>query len=100
LIGCIAVSWGSSIMTALNRRRAVNFIRENIVRKKDDPSRLFSIREKQVVDLVVQGTTNQQIARKLDISEKMVEKILTRVYRKTKTQCRTELAVWILSKRS
>jgi DNA-binding NarL/FixJ family response regulator len=64
--------------------------------KKDGQSSLLSPREQQIVNLLIQGLTNRQIARRIGVSEKWVEKLLTKMYRKTNTQCRTELVVWVL----
>jgi DNA-binding NarL/FixJ family response regulator len=55
-------------------------------------------REKEITVLVATGASNKQIARQLFISEKTVRNTMTRVFEKTCTQCRTELAVqWVCS---
>ena len=58
----------------------------------------LSPREKEITVLVATGASNKQIARQLAISEKTVKNTLTKVFEKTRTQCRTELAVqWVCS---
>ncbi len=58
----------------------------------------LSPREKEITVLVATGASNKQIARKLFISEKTVKNILTKVFEKTSTQSRTELAIqWVCS---
>ncbi len=53
-------------------------------------------REKEITVLVATGASNKQIARQLVISERTVKNILTKVFDKTSTQTRTELAVqWV-----
>lgn len=66
---------------------------------KKDIQVLLSPREEQTTHLLVQGIKNKQIAEQLGVSEKMVEKLLTKIYRKTNTQCRTELVALMLNKR-
>lgn len=46
--------------------------------------------------LVVAGASNKEIARQLAISEKTVKNTLTRVFVKTNTLSRTQLAVLIV----
>jgi DNA-binding NarL/FixJ family response regulator len=53
----------------------------------------LSQREKEITALVATGVSNKEIARQLAISEKTVKNILTKVFAKTCTQSRTELAV-------
>ncbi len=53
-------------------------------------------REKEITVLVATGASNKQIARQLFISERTVKNILSKVFDKTSTQSRTELAVqWV-----
>ena len=55
-------------------------------------------REKEILRLLATGASNKEIARQLAISEKTVKNILTKVFVKTCTQSRTELAVqWVCS---
>ena len=57
---------------------------------------LLSERESQIAALVVAGASNKEIARQLEISTQTVKNTLTRVFDKTGTRSRTQLAVLIL----
>ena len=57
---------------------------------------LLSERESQIAALVVTGASNKEIARQLEISLQTVKNTLTRVFGKTGTRSRTQLAVWVL----
>jgi len=67
---------------------------------KKDIQMLLSPREVQTLNLLVQGIKNKKIAEQLSVSEKMVEKLLTKMYRKTNTQCRTELVALMLNRKT
>jgi len=55
-------------------------------------------REKEITVLVATGASNKQIAHELFISVNTVKTILAKVFEKTSTQSRTELAVrWLSS---
>lgn len=56
----------------------------------------LSERESQIAALVVTGASNKEIARQLEISLQTVKNTLTRVFGKTGTRSRTQLAVWVL----
>jgi len=64
------------------------------------PKVQLSPREQETLDLVIEGLTNQQIAIRLGVSEKMVEKNLTHMYQKIGTRCRTGAVVWALEQRN
>ncbi len=57
---------------------------------------LLSPREKEVALLVTRGITNKQIAKELAISKQTVKNVLTKVFDKTKTQSRSQLAVLLV----
>ena len=88
-MGCVGSSWSLFFLV---------FILAGGMGKKDAQYPSFTPREQQVVNLLIQGLTNKQIARQIGVSEKWVEKLLTKIYRKTNTQCRAELVAWILSR--
>ncbi len=50
-------------------------------------------REREIAALVATGASNKEIARELTISIKTVKNILTKVFAKTGTRSRTELAI-------
>jgi DNA-binding NarL/FixJ family response regulator len=53
-------------------------------------------RQQEIVQLVVSGASNKEIAQQLVISTKTVKNTLTTVFAKTNTQSRTQLAVqWL-----
>nr|AIU44632.1 putative OmpR transcriptional regulator [Cyanophora paradoxa] len=56
----------------------------------------FTPREQSVLNLVVEGLMNKQIAAKLNISVRIVEKYVSRLFVKTKTRGRTELVKYAL----
>lgn len=69
---------------------------------EDSPSNnkpLLSHREQQVLDLLLQELTNKQISVQLGISEKMAEKILHNIYKKTGTRCRVGTVIWALKRK-
>jgi DNA-binding NarL/FixJ family response regulator len=55
--------------------------------------RIFSLtnKEQEILNLVVAGFMNKEIARKLNISSRNVEKYVSRLFNKTLTRSRTEL---------
>jgi DNA-binding CsgD family transcriptional regulator len=53
----------------------------------------LTAREQQVADLVVEGLSNSQIARRLHVTEETVKKHLTHVFGKTRCSSRTQLAL-------
>ena len=58
---------------------------------------IFSEREKEVIDLLVQGKSNKQIALQLKVSNRTVEFHLSNIYSKLGVSSRTE-AVLLLMK--
>jgi DNA-binding CsgD family transcriptional regulator len=55
-------------------------------------------REQQVLGLLVQGLTNRQIARRLDIAERTVRKHLDAVYSKSEARGRASVTAWWLQR--
>jgi DNA-binding NarL/FixJ family response regulator len=60
---------------------------------KQTPFRLAA-RERQIVDLLVEGCTNKEIASRLSVSDQTVKNRLTVLYRKTGVSGRVALAVF------
>jgi DNA-binding CsgD family transcriptional regulator len=56
----------------------------------------LSQREREVAALVSTGASNKEIARQLDLSTKTIKNVLTKVFVKTGTRSRTELAVHLV----
>jgi len=67
------------------------------MRNGDSPLKnkpILSLREQ--LDLLIEGLTNRQIAARIGICEKTVEKILAKLYRKANTHCRAGTVAWAL----
>lgn len=56
----------------------------------------LSPREREIAELVAIGAPNKEIARRLSLSEKTVKNVLTKVFIKTNTQSRTQLALHVV----
>ncbi|TXK74533.1 response regulator transcription factor [Paenibacillus sp. N3.4] len=67
-------------------------------KQQDDGMPMLSEREKEVVELLVKGYTNQEIATDLHITEVTVKKHLTAVFRKLNVRNRTQLVNSYLKK--
>jgi DNA-binding NarL/FixJ family response regulator len=63
-------------------------------RAEPDPLGELSAREREVLELLVEGLPNKLIARRLDISEKTVKSHLTRIFRELGVTDRTQAALW------
>src|SRR3954469_9658505 len=63
-------------------------------RAEPDPLAGLSAREREVLELLVQGLPNKLIARRLQISDKTVKSHLTRIFRELDVTDRTQAALW------
>jgi DNA-binding NarL/FixJ family response regulator len=63
-------------------------------RAEPDPIGSLSVREREVLALLVEGLANKLIARRLEISEKTVKSHLTRIFRELGVTDRTQAALW------
>lgn len=63
-------------------------------RGEDEPARLLSDREQEVLRLVAQGLANKQIGRRLAISDSTVKVHLGNIYRRIGVTDRTSAAMW------
>jgi DNA-binding NarL/FixJ family response regulator len=63
-------------------------------RSAPDPLAGLSQREREVLELLVEGLPNKLIARRLEISEKTVKSHLTRIFRELDVSDRTQAALW------
>jgi DNA-binding NarL/FixJ family response regulator len=63
-------------------------------RSAPDPFAAFSARERDVLELLVEGLPNKLIARRLEISEKTVKTHLTSIFRAIGVTDRTQAALW------
>lgn len=57
---------------------------------------LLSMRELEIVELVVSGLSNHKIAQKLEISKRTVDNHISNIFKKTGTGNRVELVRWSL----
>lgn len=55
---------------------------------------VLSFREQQIARLVMQANKNSEIATTLRLTEATVKEYLNRIFRKTQTRNRTDLALW------
>jgi DNA-binding NarL/FixJ family response regulator len=63
-------------------------------RAEPDPLGSLSHREREVLELLLDGLPNKLIARRLEISEKTVKSHLTRIFREIGVSDRTQAALW------
>lgn len=63
-------------------------------RSAPDPLAALSAREREVLELLVEGLPNKLIARRLEISEKTVKSHLTSIFRALGVTDRTQAALW------
>jgi DNA-binding NarL/FixJ family response regulator len=59
----------------------------------------LSPREKQIVDALVAGCSNKEIALQLGVSDQTIKNQLTTLYRKVGVSGRLELVVWAMERR-
>ncbi len=64
--------------------------------KKQEETFALTLREKEVLQCIVEGLSNKEIATSLSISEKTVKNHLTGIFRKLDVQDRTQAAVFAL----
>ena len=56
----------------------------------------FTEREKQIIELIAEGLSNKEIAKKIFISEGTVKNYITSILNKTELRHRTQIAIWYL----
>ncbi len=62
-------------------------------------SKRLTLRENQLVDLVIQGKLNKEIAFQLHLGEGTIKAYMSAIFQKIGVTNRTELAVWALTRR-
>jgi DNA-binding NarL/FixJ family response regulator len=91
----------SSIRAAAAHQHPINSSAARLVRgsrgENPTPWREWSRREMEVLDLISEGLSNDDIALRLTLSIETVRSHLKRVYRKLGVRCRTEAAVMYLA---
>ncbi|NEO88322.1 MAG: response regulator transcription factor [Spirulina sp. SIO3F2] len=66
------------------------------VKQKANKPLILSKREVEIIELVTQGLTNQEIAQQLEISKRTVDNHMTHILTKTRTNNRVALVRWAL----
>ena len=79
--------------------RVCSTCRKPRVRVARPVSRHLTLRQNQLVDLVIQGKLNKEIAYQLHLSEGTIKTYLSAIFEKLGVTNRTELAVWALTQR-
>jgi two-component system nitrate/nitrite response regulator NarL len=59
----------------------------------------LSRREKQIVDALLAGCTNKEVAQQLGVSDQTIKNQLTTLYRKVGVSSRLELVLWAVQRR-
>ena len=80
----------SSCLASLRRREKL----ENIEKSNEPKATLLSFREREVLQMVIAGYTNDDIAEKLGLSPHTVRSHLYRIFRKIKVKSRQQAAAW------
>lgn len=65
-----------------------------------DVRALYTLKEMRILDLIVEGYTNKEIAELIGNTEHVTKNYLREIYDKSGMWHRTELALWWLSKRA
>jgi len=84
---------------ATPRCRVCSNCRKPRVRAARPVSKRLTLRQNQLVDLVIQGKLNKEIAFHLHLSEGTIKTYLSAIFEKLGVNNRTELAVWALTRR-
>ena len=90
---------GLEYRAASKETRICDHCRKPRVRGPRIISRLLTLRQKQIVDLIILGTPNKLIAYKLHLRESTIKVYLSAIFEKTGLGNRTELAVWGMTQR-
>ncbi len=81
---------GEEILMKLLSRQPVQ---SNNYQSNKELNEILSNREKQIVDKVLKGNSNKEVAIELNITERTVKAHLTAIYRKTETKNRFDLSI-------
>jgi len=85
---------GAVAPTALNRRPLPRHLRLSRPETRTEPEVELTAREREVLTCLTQGMSNKGIARSLGISIRTVTVHVSNLLRKTRSQSRTEAALW------
>ena len=76
-------------------RRYAQAARPDAAKKEDDKLRSLTQREKDIVTLIVAGSTNKQVAEALDITERTVKGHLSNIFQKLDVPDRLKLVLYV-----
>ncbi|MBI3919373.1 MAG: response regulator transcription factor [Betaproteobacteria bacterium] len=76
-------------------RRYAQAARPGAAKKEDDKLRSLTQREKDIVTLIVSGSTNKQVAEALDITERTVKGHLSNIFQKLDVPDRLKLVLYV-----
>jgi DNA-binding NarL/FixJ family response regulator len=93
LRGMRAVMAGEIFITQGFATKVIATLTSNAARKQEGSGARLSIREDQVVRLLLQGRTNKEIAHTLGISEKTIKKYMTVLMQKLQARNRLEVVI-------
>ena len=94
LIDCIdAVVAGQMYITPQLSAQVLNGLRESVRRKAREAQVRLTVREKQIVGLLLQARTNREIADQIGITERTVKHYMTGLMMKLKARNRVEVVL-------
>lgn len=84
--------FGITYYSKRSSRHIVKSIPKNFIMKYD-----ITEREKEIINQIIKGLTNKEIAYNLDISDKTVKNHIYNIYKKTEVQSRIELLIQVIN---
>jgi two-component system response regulator DevR len=91
---------GESLLAPSVTRQVLSRVRQNPLLARDDRLASLTAREQQVLELLITGKTNAQIAREIHISEKTVKNHVSTILGKLEVARRTEAAAYVARHRN
>jgi two-component system, NarL family, nitrate/nitrite response regulator NarL len=88
-----AVNRGEMFITPSFAAKVIGALRSPTQQKKAAEASKLNIREEQIVHLLLQGCTNREMSRQLDLSEKTIKFYMTGLMQKLNARNRTEVAL-------
>ena len=89
----MAVQTGETYITQSFASRVIAGLRDASLRRKAAEAVILSIRERQIVRLLMNGKTNKEIAIAIKISEKTVKHYMTALMQKLQVRNRVEVVI-------
>jgi DNA-binding NarL/FixJ family response regulator len=88
-----SVRAGETYITPCFANRVIVGLRDASLRRRAAEAVILSIRERQIVHLLMSGKTNKEIARAIKISEKTVKGYMTALMQKLQVRNRVEVVI-------